>query len=278
MSDEISIDFLKQIAIKVYDNVYPLLGTKEGARKTKRGAGNDISMQIDLIAENVIIDTLKKKNAHLLFISEEVGEKYIGDKEVAIRNQNKLIVDPIDGSNNAARGIPYSCVSIAYAAGKKIRDINKAVVLDLTTKDLYWAIKGEGAYLNDKKISVSDMDISQKCVFEINLAMRNLIKNLTKYKSILDKIYRIRVLGSTALSMCQIARGTMDAFLNLRKSNRLVDAAAGILIVREAGGKFFSIEGMEIDEELSIDLRFPFIVSNAKLETFLKEKLVEINS
>lgn len=278
MSDEISIDFLKQIAIKVYDNVYPLLGTKEGARKTKRGAGGDISMQIDLIAENVIIDTLKKKNAHLLFISEEVGEKYIGDKEVAIRNQNKLIVDPIDGSNNAARGIPYSCVSIAYAAGKKIRDINKAVVLDLTTKDLYWAIKGEGAYLNDKKISVSDMDISQKCVFEINLAMRNLIKNLTKYKSILDKIYRIRVLGSTALSMCQIARGTMDAFLNLRKSNRLVDAAAGILIVREAGGKFFSIEGMEIDEELSIDLRFPFIVSNAKLETFLKEKLVEINS
>jgi len=270
---ELSIDFLKQIALNVFEVVHPILGTKEAAIKSNRGAGGDLSMEIDLVAEDAIIDSLKKANVNLLLISEELGEKYIGNEEEAKENHNILIVDPLDGSNNAARGIPYCSVSIAYAIGSRVSDIKKAVVLNLITRDVYWAENGEGAYLNDTKIQVSDLDISEKCFFELNLPMKNLMKNLQKLTPLIRRFYRVRILGSSALTLCQIASGSMEAFINLRKSNRLVDVAAGMLILKEAGGKIFSLDGTEIDQALSIDVKFPFIACNAKLESFLKKEL-----
>jgi len=270
---DIDINFLKQIAINVFDSVKPFIGTKEGAVKSKRGAGGDLSMKIDLIAEEVIVDNLKKANVDLLLISEELGEKYIGVEDKAKYNQNVLIVDPIDGSNNAARGVPYCSVSIAYAIGKRVSDIKRAVVLNLVTKDIYWAEKGKGAYYNDSPICVSDLDISQKCFFEFNLPMKNLMKNLQTLTPLIRSFYKIRILGSSALTLCQIACGNMEAFINLREGNRLVDVAAGILILKEAGGKIFSLGGQNIDIELSINTKFPFIACNAALESFLKEEL-----
>lgn len=271
---KLSIDFLKQIALDVYDVVNPILGTKEAAEKSIRGAGGDLSMNIDIIAENVIIESLEKANVNLLLISEELGEIYIGDKEKANENRSVLITDPLDGSNNAVRGVPYCSVSIAHAIGTTVDDIKKAVILNLNTKDIYWAEKGKGAYLNDTKIHVSDLDISQECFFELNLPIKNLMKNLQKLSPVIKKFYRVRILGSSALTLCQIARGSMEAFINLRESNRLVDVAAGMLILKEAGGKIFSLDGAKIDQVLSIDIRFPFIACNAKLESFLKKELI----
>ena len=270
---ELSIDLLKQIAINVYDAINPLLGTKRAAEKAQRGAGGDVSMQIDLIAENVVIDTLENENVNLLLISEELGERYIGNREKAIKNQNVLIIDPVDGSNNAVRGIPYCSISIAYAIGRTINDIKKAVILNLNTKDIYWAIKGEGAYLNSNKIHVSDLDISDSCFFELNLSMKNFFKQIDKLRPIFRRFFRVRVLGSSALTLCQLAKGSMEAFINLRETNRLVDVAAGMLILKEAGGEIFSLNGSKIEGDLSIYLKFPFIASNNKLVTFLKKEL-----
>jgi len=271
---EHSIDLLKKIAINVYDAIHPILGSKIAAEKSQRGAGGDISMRIDLLAEQIVINTLESENVDILLISEEIGEKYIGNKNKAIKNQNVLIIDPVDGSNNAVRGIPYCSVSIAYAIGKSIKDIKKAVVLDLVSKDIYWAVKGEGAYLNDKKIRVSNLNLSDNCFFELNLPKKNIFKNIERLKPIIERFYRMRMLGSSALTLCQVARGSIDAFINLRNTNRLVDVAAGILILREAGGRIFSLEGTEIDQQLSINVRFPFIACNSELESFLKEELV----
>ncbi len=275
---ELNIDFLRRLAENVCDAVNPLLGTKEAGIKSKKGAGGDITMEIDLVAENVIIDTLKKSNVNLLLISEELGEIYIGEEEKARENQNTLIVDPLDGSNNAVRGVPYCSVSIAYAVGKSMKDIKKAVVLNLNTKDVYWAEKGKGAYFNNKKIYVSDLDISQKCFFELNLPMKDLMENLQKLSPLIRRFYRVRILGSSALTLCQIASGSMEAFINLRNGNRLVDVAAGMLILKEAGGNIFSLDGSEIDQELSINVKFPFIACNSKLESFLKEELINKKS
>ncbi len=274
ISMEFTIDYLKQLALKVYDAVHPLLGRKEASVKSERGAGGDMTMYIDQVAEEIIIQSLTKNKVNCLLISEEIGEKYIGDET----NQNILIIDPLDGSNNAVRGIPYCSVSIAYAIGNKMNDIIRAVVLDLNTKDIYWAEKGKGAFLNDAKIHVSDLNIRQKCFFELNLPMKNLMKNLQKLAPLIRRFYRIRILGSTALTLCQIAGGSMEAFINLRESNRLVDVAAGFLILKEAGGKIFSLNGEEINKELSIDLKFPFIASNVKLESFLKAELINKKS
>ncbi len=270
---ELNIDYIRKIALNVYEAVNPLIGTKEAGKKSKRGAGGDISMNIDLIAENTIIEALEKFNVNILLISEELGERYIGEKAKAKENHTVLIIDPIDGSNNAVRGIPYCSVSIAYAIGDKMNDIKKAVVLNLVTKDMYWAEKGKGAYLNHKKIHVSDLDISQKCFFELNLPKENLMNNLQKLAPIIKRFYRIRIMGSTALTLCQIAMGSMEAFINLRASNRLVDVAGGMLILKEAGGISFSINGNDINRELTIDTKFPFIASNTKLESFLKDTI-----
>jgi myo-inositol-1(or 4)-monophosphatase len=270
---ELSINLLKKIAINVYDVIHPILGSKEAAKKSQRGAGGDISMQIDLLAEQSVIRTLESEKVDILMISEEIGEIYIGNKNNAIKNQNVLIIDPVDGSNNAARGIPYCSISIAYAIGKRIKDIKKAVVLDLVSKDIYWAVKGEGAYLNDKKIRVSNLDLSDNCFFELNLPIKNASTYIAKLKPIIERFYRIRILGSSALTLCQIAKGSMEVFINLRESNRLVDVAAGFLILKEANGQFFSLGGTEIDHELSIDLKFPFVACNANLKTYLKSEL-----
>ncbi len=88
----------------------------------------------------------------------------------------------------------------------------------------------------------------------------------------LIRFYRMRILGSSALTLCQVASGGMEVFINLRKSNRLVDVAAGMLILKEAEGRFFLIDGSDIDYPLSINVRFPFIACNTKLESFLKNE------
>ncbi|GAH79069.1 unnamed protein product, partial [marine sediment metagenome] len=77
--------------------------------------------------------------------------------------------------------------------------------------------------------------------------------------------YKVRVLGSSALTLCQIAKGSMEAFINLRETNRLVDVAAGILILNEAGGEIFTITGSKLEGDLSVFLKFPFIASNSIL-------------
>ncbi|KON27608.1 hypothetical protein AC481_04305 [miscellaneous Crenarchaeota group archaeon SMTZ-80] len=273
ISMEFTIVYLKQLALKVYDAVHPLLGRKEASVKSERGAGGDMTMYIDQVAEEIIIQSLTKDKVNCLLISEEIGEKYIGNEHQAKTNQQVLIIDPLDGSNNAVRGVPYCSVSIAYAIGNKMNDIIRAVVLNLNTREIYWAEKGKGAYFNSAQIHVSDLDITQKCFFELNLPMKNLMKSLKELASLIRRFYRIRILGSTALTLCQIASGSMEAFINLRETNRLVDVAAGFLILKEAGGKIFSLDGEEINKDLSIEVKFPFIACNVKLESFLKNEL-----
>jgi len=274
----VSIELLKQIALEIYDNVHPLLGTTLANQKIKKGAGGDISMHIDIVAEKIVIKVLEESKIDILLISEEIGEKFIGNKQKALQNQFKLIVDPIDGSNNAVRGIPFCSVSIAFAIGEKISNIQKGVVLDLITKDLYWAEKGKGAYKNGKKISVSTNKITDQCIFEVDFRLNELMDALTKYKNIIRKIYRVRVMGSCALSLCQVAKGSIDAYINFKKSMRLVDLAAGLLILREAGGKISDFYGNDVDDNLSIDLRFAFIASNIHLDEFFRAELKKLHS
>jgi fructose-1,6-bisphosphatase/inositol monophosphatase family enzyme len=270
---DLSIDFLKFLATEIYTEVNPLLGTKKASIKYERGAGGDITMHIDLVAEKTMLKTLNDYSIDILIISEEMGEKYIGNKKKAIESQKVLIVDPVDGSNNAVRGIPYCSISIAHAEGKTIEDIEKAVVLDLSTKDIYWAEKGKGAFLNEKKIHVSNLGLSDNCFIELNFPKEKAFTYVEKLKPIIERFHRIRILGSSALTLCQIAKGSMEAFINLRESNRLVDVAAGLLILKEANGRFFSLDGIEIDQKLSIDLTFPFVACNANLEPFLRNEL-----
>jgi myo-inositol-1(or 4)-monophosphatase len=204
-NEDISIGLLKEMARDVYSNVKDLIGTEEGSAKIEKGAGGDISMKIDIIAENTVKDFLIKNQINITLISEESGKEYIGDESQKKGNENRLIVDPIDGSNNSSRGIPFYSVSIAFAKGYNFSSVQNAVILDLNTGDVFWAVKGEGAYLNDKRIYVSEKGLSDQLIFEVDFYIWNLRKKLKKYSSILRKLYRIRVMGSAALSLCLLA-------------------------------------------------------------------------
>jgi len=274
----LDMDFLKDMVLEVYEHVKDLIGTKEGQKKLNRGAGGDISMHIDIVAEKVVIDYLKRHNINTLLISEEIGELYLGEEAKAKEEQLKIIVDPIDGSNNSSRGIPFCSISIAVAKGNQLDDIKKALVLDLTTQDIYWAEKGKGAYVNECPISVSENDWSDSLIFEIDFDLGSLKMALTQYTSILKKIYRVRMMGSNALSFCLIAKGALDGFIDFRKTNRLMDIAAGYLLIKEAGGHMFSRNGTELDIHLELNANFPLVASNAKLEPFLKKELKKIEN
>ncbi|MGQ4875656.1 MAG: inositol monophosphatase family protein [Promethearchaeia archaeon] len=272
----LNLSFLKELIFNIYDNVADLLGTIKGAEKLEKGAGGDISMQIDVSAEKAVIDFLNDKKVDILLISEEIGEVYIGDKEKAIKSRERLILDPIDGSNNAVRGIPFCCISVAYAIGEKLSDVNIGLVLDLSSKDLYWAEKGKGAFMNKKKIHVSDRTIEDNIIAEIDYDLDSLDLEFIKYKRILDKIYRIRTMGSNALSLCMVAKGALDAFIDFRPYNRIIDIAAGSLIIKEAGGEIFSKSGENLNVELKLNEKIPLIASNAKIAAFLKKELKKI--
>ena len=274
---EIDIEFLKHLALLVYDSVTPIIGAIEAAKKLKKGAGGDISMQIDIIAENTIISELNRSNLNIMLLSEEVGEMIIGDGEVVERTNEKLIIDPIDGSNNSIRDIPFFCVSIAYAKGVKINDIEKAVILDLNTKDIYWAEKGKGAFLNDDKLTIPKNNLSNKLIFEVDFDLSKASEQFMKYDSVLKHLYKIRVLGSVALSFCLFSKGSFDGYINLNEHMRLVDIAAAYLIVKESGGKIFSISGKKLNLSLSMEPFLPIIVCRSDTETFFKEILRKIN-
>jgi myo-inositol-1(or 4)-monophosphatase len=267
----LNLNFLKELVYTVYDNIHDLLGTPEAAIGNKRGAGGDISMNIDLIAEKSIIDLIREREINVKIISEEIGEKVFDTSDNENDVENVLIIDPVDGSNNAARGIPYCSVSIAHAGGKTLESLLQSVVLDLNTKDIYWGIKGKGAYLNNKKLHVSNRDFSQKCFLELDIPKRNTFRVLEQLNPLIMRFHRYRILGSSALTLCQVAKGSMEAFINMRPSNRIMDVAAGFLILNEAGGKSFSVKGEDIEGEFSVNFRFPFIASNATLAPMIKQ-------
>lgn len=268
-----NIEFLKEMAKRVYDTISPYIGTPEAQKELERGAGGDISMKIDVLAEDVVVDMIKKAKMNILLISEELGEKYFGNEDIARRDQQVLIVDPVDGSVNSTRGIPFCSVSLAYAEGNRLEDINLSVIMDLTTRDIYWAKKNEGAFMNDQPIHVSDKNEADNIIFELDANKRDVTNKMILYKSFLDKIYKLRVMGSLALSLCLLARGSIDGYINLTPGTRIVDMAAGYLIINEAGGKTFSMNGKDLSHDFSLDTKIPLCASNAKLESFLKKEL-----
>ncbi len=277
MCSKVNLEFLKELATKVYKKISPLVGTDEAGTLYNRGKGGDISMKIDIVAEEIIIESLKTANVNVLLISEEIGEKYIGNRKEIERLNSKLIVDPVDGSTNSVRGIPFCSVSLAYAEGNDLDNIITTVIINLTTGEMFWAQKGKGAFFNGNKIKVSNIDPTENLIFEIDTSLENLFQELKKYYNILKDLHKVRVMGSLALSLCLLAKGAIDGYLNLRKGTRIVDMAAGYLIIKEAGGKVFSMSGEDLRSELSLNAKIPLAACNSHLESYLREKLRQIH-
>jgi myo-inositol-1(or 4)-monophosphatase len=199
-----------------------------------RGSGGDYTLEIDDAAETLVFDQLERLHAQghrFSAISEERGAVDFGDPGVLV------VIDPIDGSLNAKRGLSHHALSVAVATGETMADVHFGYVHDFGPAEEWWAASGEGAFLNGRQL---DRDVAERRgpdgrieVVGIESADPRWLKG--PIDSLIERAYRLRALGAIAPSLCQVAAGRFDGLVSLRGC-RAVDAAAAQLIVREAGG------------------------------------------
>ena len=187
------------------------------------GEGGDETTAIDAAAEKVIIERLQGIEGTTI-VSEEVGELQ-GDGVL------RIVVDPIDGSLNAKRGIPFFSLSIAVADGETMDDILFGYVYDFGTGEEWVAERGGGARLNDEELD-STMPREEIEILSFEATLTSSVAE--KAAQMIGLAYRLRIMGSLALSLCHLAAGRVDAVCSL-KAARAVDIAAAQLLVRERG-------------------------------------------
>jgi myo-inositol-1(or 4)-monophosphatase len=199
-----------------------------------RGEGGDRTLEIDALAEQAVLaelEALHKAGARFTVVSEERGTVDYGGDGVLV------VVDPIDGSMNAKRGLPHHCVSIAVADGPTMADVVFGFVQDFGPDEEWIAHRGGGATLNGAAL---DADLAERRRADGTLELVGFESAdprwvLRSAEGLVQVAHRLRAIGTIAAAMCQVAAGRFDGMLTLRGC-RAVDAAAAQLIVREAGG------------------------------------------
>lgn len=277
------LDILTEASKNVYSEIKNLLGTIDGASKISRGAGGDISRKIDIVAEKTVLNTIKSNNIFPTVIGEECGIVNLNKSSSNNNNEGFLIMDAVDGTTNAIRGLPFSCCSLAFANEFKLSSVIDAVVLDLFTGDIYSASKEKGSFYNNKKIHVKNEDFnsieSLEDLKSFDVLIGTNISGITS--NILNQISKvllfsthIRHFGANALELCYFARGFMDAYIDIREKIRPTDMAAGYLIAKEAGGELYSPDGQELDSDLDLKTKLSFYaVGNKKIFDLLKTSI-----
>jgi myo-inositol-1(or 4)-monophosphatase len=190
------------------------------------GEGGDETVAIDAAAEEVIVRRLEATGADFTLVSEELGVKPVGTG-----GATHVVVDPIDGSLNSKRGIPFFALSIAVADGATMDDVRFGYVYDFGTGEEWTAERGGGAFLDGERLgAVLPKDEVEILSFEATLTS----SVAEKAAQMVGFAYRLRIMGSLALSLCHLAAGRVDAVCSL-KGARSVDIAAAQLLVRECG-------------------------------------------
>ncbi|NUR75627.1 MAG: hypothetical protein HOQ28_04970 [Thermoleophilia bacterium] len=197
-----------------------LPGRAEREPKIGEGEGGDDTTAIDAAAEAVILERFRSEDVRI--VSEEAGIE--GDGRWTI------VVDPIDGSLNAKRGIPFFSLSIAVADGDTMGDVAFGYVYDFGTGEEWTATRGGGALLDGRPITERPKDELEILSFEATTTAY-VSENAARFDGV---AYRLRVMGSLAITLCHLAAGRVDGVVSLKPA-RSVDIAAAQLLVREQG-------------------------------------------
>jgi fructose-1,6-bisphosphatase/inositol monophosphatase family enzyme len=229
---------LTNIADEVYSRYRELPKDYDGHVLVGKGASGSDTSRIDKFAEDAIIEYLDDQELKLNVLSEEAGFIDRGGDQV-------LVVDPIDGTENCLRGIPFFSVSLAI--GKEtLSDISSGLVKNLANGDTYFARRGGGAEMNGHRIGVSKID-RENGIFIVYNHKDSAPE--TDYVKMLAK--RVRSFGAASLEMCMVAQGAAQLMYmncaNFNRMIRIVDIAASTLILREAGGEVVDLAGDKLD-------------------------------
>jgi myo-inositol-1(or 4)-monophosphatase len=233
---------------------------------TERGAGGDRTLVIDTLAEDAVfaeLETLHAQGCDFTAISEERGTVVYGDGSSAVR----VVIDPIDGSLNAKRLIPTYSPSLAMASGGTMEDVEVGYVRDFGSGEEYTARRGEGAERNGELLDPEAGGSSLEVVgFEA--ARPEWVAPVAAQLE--GKVYRMRVIGTIAVSLCYVAAGRFDGMVTTDVC-RSVDAAAGQLIAREAGAFVDFLKHGGIEAPLDLDARYRLVAARTPehLETLV---------
>jgi myo-inositol-1(or 4)-monophosphatase len=256
----------------------PLYGTTQGRQGLGRGAGGDETLQIDLACEKAIREVLRAEApAPYVLVSEEAGiVPYEG--LCAGDCPWHVVVDPLDGSLNAKRGLETFGASIAVAKGETLADVTVGYIEDYTRPRAFAAIKGAGLLRSGADGSWGpvaldagrfESDLVEIVLLEAGRPDRHHFEyhDLSTMGAVgRSKDLRIRQLGSLALSLCYVATGAADMLIAAVRS-RSVDVAAGLLILAEAGGGAVALtEDDLLGQALDLEKRCGFVAWRAGLD------------
>ena len=218
-------------------------GEIENLQVSKKGP-KDFVTNSDLKTEKIIIEELKKARPHYSVLSEENG--YSENKDL----KNTWIIDPIDGTVNFLHGIPHFAISIAL---KTNNEIVSGLIYDPIKDEIFFAEKDNGAYFNNHRIRVSKKNNLNECLFVTGGKMKN------------EPDIPLRKSGCAALDLAYIASGRYDGYF--QDGLNLWDIAAGIILIKEAGG---IINDINLNKNENVKV----IASNSNINAKFKEKLV----
>jgi len=225
------MDKFLEVAILSAEKAGKILKENFGKVKIIRAKGRtQLVSNVDLEAERIIIETIKKYFPVHSILSEENPQLNA--------SEYRWIIDPLDGTHNFVKGVSIFGTSIAL---EYKNEVIMGVLYFPLDKRLYWAEKGKGAYLNEKRLHVSTRTLSQvTCVYDSSIRynpeqMVSVLRNLS------TKVFNLRMFGSSAEHLALIAEGKID--LDIEFNDKPWDFAAGALIVKEAGGEFTDFVG-----------------------------------
>ena len=211
---------------------------------------SDFVSSADKKAEKIIIEELSKARKNFSIISEESGSINKKDKN------NVWIIDPIDGTTNFLHGVPHFAISIAL---KSNNEITSGLIYDPIKDEMFYAEKNVGAFLNNKSIRVSKRKKINECLFAGSGNDINIFNEKIKGK------VAVRNSGSAALDMAYVASGRYDAYF--QKKVNLWDIAAGIVIIKEAGGY---IDNIDLNKHNNVNV----VASNSSIDDNLRKSLI----
>ncbi|MCI4361215.1 MAG: fructose-1,6-bisphosphatase [Thermoplasmata archaeon] len=221
------LEVLFRVSAAVHSAVRQASTSPHRADVVAMGADGSPTEELDRVAEAQVLATLEAEGVDWNLLSEEIGVVGRGGRRT-------LVVDPIDGSHNALRGLPYSTISLALGQGT-LGEIDVGMVHDLSLGTTYWAIRGRGAFRNGLPIRTRPWAAKAELFF-INLGRHSTPRAL----ALAAKGRRVRSLGCASLEMSTVAEGSADAYFfendTANRNLRVTDIAAAYLITSEAGG------------------------------------------
>jgi NAD+ kinase len=262
------MDVLSSIADAVEEAIKKIPDSKCRGECIGMGADGTSTSQIDKIAENTVLAFIQKNNIPLNVLSEEIGFVDNGSEDT-------LILDPIDGTSNAIAGVPLFTISMAIGT-KTLADIHTAYLRNLATGDVITAEKGKGAFKNGSRINVrkADMEDLFLMIYLGNGAHPDSFELAKRVKS-------SRSFGCASLEMVLVAEGEADGFMmhaeRYSRAIRIVDIAASALVLREAGGEIYDLDGNVLDMNFDVESHSNFIAfGDSRVHDFIIKARNEI--